>query len=365
MSKIFLFGNMYDSENPEFAKLKEKLYEEKTNFEVNKNTFITTIYDKEPTMKVSYNCLKKNVVPMEIAKNKDLMYFSAPELVDLMSFIQTTSVSTKERVYHLIDAYLDWNVSVGNIQANNLKGLEKEKLCKINKKMASYKVMSMDVFFKHCERALKCDEISAIDIMPLIMARYGIVGEKLSWIINLNIWDLNRYNNTVTVKSDNDIKYFPVDERFFDWADKCMECKEIDGYTYEWSYKLIRKTERDTVKFAEKEIDDTYIYNRVDKVFKKTSFPRISFKSLEFSRKMDFLLDIRGDRRLTGKDFKNIINMFNPKASPASTNTFIKSYEALTDDKVQPLQIKEKDIIKYVDLDSEKTLEAIKKRIGY
>ena len=361
MSKQFLFGTIYDTDNVDFSKLKEKLYKEKTSFEINKNTFIASIYDKESTMKVSYNSLKKNVVPIEIAKNKDLMYFTTPEIIDLMTFVPTTSVATKERLYHLIDNYLDWNVSIGNIQANNLKGLVKEDLCKINKKVASYKVMSMEEFFKNCEKALTCDEISAIDIASLVFSRYGIVGEKLSWITNLKYSDLNRENNTVRIGyGDRDI-ILPVDGRFFEWVDKCSECKELDGYAYEWSDKIIRKT----TKFEETELNDTYIYNRVDKVFKKGNFPRVSFKLLEFSRKIDFLLDIRKERRLTGEDFRTITQLFKTSPSPSSTNTLIKSYEALTDDKVQPMQIRKEDVEKYIDNDPEKSAENIRRKIGY
>lgn len=359
--KQFLFGSMYDTDNPNFQKLKQKLYREKSSFEINKNTFIVSIYDKESTMKVSYNSLKKNVVPIELAKNKDLMFFTAPELVDLMMFVPTTSVATKERLYHLIDNYLDWNVSIGNIQANNLKGLNKEDLCKINKKVASYKVMSIEEFFKNCEMALACDEISAIDIMPLVMARYGIVGEKLSWIRNLRYSDLNRENNTVEIKLEDRYMILPVDQRFFDWVDKCVECKELDGYAYEWSENIIRRT----AKFEETELNDMYIYNRVDKVFKKTNFPRVSFKLLEFSRKVDFLLDIRSERRLTGEDFRTITQLFKTSPSPSSTNTLIKSYEALTGDKVQPMQIRKEDINKYIDDESEKTVKEIRQKIGY
>lgn len=361
MSKQFLFGSMYDTSDPNFRKLKEKLYKEKTTFEINKNTFIVSIYDKESTMKVSYNSLKKNVVPIEVAKNKDLMYFTAPELIDLMTFVPTTSISTKRRLYHIIDNYLDWNVSIGNIQANNLKGLSKEDLFKINKKVVSYKVMSFDEFFNNCEIALKHEDISPIDIMPLVMARYGIVGESLSWIVNLRYSDLNKENNTVSIMENDRLITLPVDDIFFDWVNKCTECKENDGYLYEHSDKIIRKT----VKFEETELNDTFIYNRVDRVFKKTSFPRVSFKLLEFSRKIDFLLDIREERHLTVEDFRIITNLFKPSASMSSANTLVKSYESLTNDIVQPMRVKKEDLVKYIDEEPKNTVAKIKEVIGY
>ena len=96
MNNKFLFGAMYDANDSRFNQIRKKLYSEKTSFEINKNTFIVSIYDKESTMKVSYNSLKKNVVPIEIAKNKDLMYFTAPELIDLMTFVQQHLLQQKK-----------------------------------------------------------------------------------------------------------------------------------------------------------------------------------------------------------------------------------------------------------------------------
>ena len=185
MSKQFLFGTMYDTNDKGFSKIREELYKEKTSFEINKNTFIVSNYDNQTTMNVLYNKLKKNVVPVEIAKNKDLMYFSSPELIDLMALLPTSSYATKKGVYNLIKNYLDWNLSLGNIQVNNLDGLNREDLCKVSKKLASHKVISKEELLMYCDMAEKSEEVSAIDIMPLVMARYGIVGGKLSWIINL------------------------------------------------------------------------------------------------------------------------------------------------------------------------------------
>lgn len=359
MNKQFLFGTMYDANDECFLEIRDKLYKEKSSFEINKNTFIVSNYDKETTMKVSYNRLKKNVVPVEIAKNKDLMYFSAPELMDLMALLPTSSYSTKSGVYNLIKNYLDWNLSLGNIQANNLNGLDKEDLCKVNKKLASHKVISKEHLFMYCDVASKSKEVSVIDIMPLIMARYGIVGGKLSWIINLKYSDLDFENKIVRINDGENEILLPVDDIFFEWVDKCSQCKELAGYEYIHSDNIIRKT----TKFEETELNDAYIYNRIDKVFKKTIVPRFSFKLLEFSRKIDFLLDVREERALYAGDFRVITRLFNPKSSDASTNTLMKSYETLTGDKTFPM--KDKNKVNDIDTNSKQTVREIKKRIGF
>lgn len=359
MSKQFLFGTMYDTNDKGFSKIREELYKEKTSFEINKNTFIVSNYDNQTTMNVLYNKLKKNVVPVEIAKNKDLMYFSSPELIDLMALLPTSSYATKKGVYNLIKNYLDWNLSLGNIQVNNLDGLNREDLCKVSKKLASHKVISKEELLMYCDMAEKSEEVSAIDIMPLVMARYGIVGGKLSWIINLKYSDLDFENKIVRINDGENEVVLPVDDEFFKWVDKCSRCKELAGYVYIYSDNIIRKT----TKFEETELNDTYIYNRVDRVFKKTMMPRFSFKLLEFSRKIDFLLDVREERALYAGDFRIITRLFNPKASDASTNTLMKAYETLTRDKALPM--KDKDKVKGIDANSKQTVKEIKKCIGF
>lgn len=358
MSKVFLFGHMYDTNEANFEKTKESLYNSKTSYEVNKNTFIVSFYDNEATMKVSYNKLKKNVVPIEIVKDKDLMDFTITELMDLMNSIPTSSYDTKRSIYHLIDNYLDWNVSLGNISVNNLKGLPKEDLCRVSKKVASYKVMDKKTLLEHCERFINSDEISVVDLMPLIMARYGIVGEKLSWIINLKYADLDYDNKIVRIQDGENTVLLPVDDDFFVWVDRCHMCEKLDGNPYIETDYIIKKTTK-----VEVDITDIYLYNRIDKVFKTTSMPRVSFKLLEFSRKIDFLLDIREDRVLTSEDFRDISRMFNPNISISSANTLIKAYETLTGDKVQPMRSKNK--VKYTDDNPSETTQKIREQIGY
>lgn len=353
MSKEFLFGRFYDSPSMEF---KENLLKTKTSFEMNKNTFILDLYDNERTIKTSYNALKKNVIDTEIIKNKDLMDFSVTELITLMNSIPTSSVSTKERVYYLIDNYLDWCVSKGYIAFNNFKGLSKDELCRVNKKIVTYKVISIEDLSFYCNQAITTGKSSVIDVLPLILSRYGIVGTELSRIINLRWSDIDKDKKLVRIVEDNEELFFPIDDLFLDWIDRAYKCEEHLGVKYIDDGYVIKKKED-----LDGEITDSYIYNRLVLVFKYSSMPRMSFKTLEFSRKVDFLLNIRKDGVLDSSDFRAITNMFYPKISPSSTNTLIRYYESLTHDKVNLVKHK----IKRVDNNSEETVMEIKKSIGY
>lgn len=353
MSREFLFGKFYDSPSLEF---KENLLKSKSPFEMNKNNFVLSLYDNERTMKTSYNALKKNVVDTEIIKNKDLMNFNVSELISLMNSIPTSSVSTKERVYYLIDNYLDWCTSQGYIAFNNLKGLSKDELCKVNKKIATYKVISIEDLTFYCNESIKTGKMTVVDVLPLILSRYGIVGEKLSRILNLKWHDIDKERKVVRIFEDDNEILLPIDDLFLDWIDRAYKCEEYAGYKYIDEGFVVKR--RDDY---EEPINDVYIYNKIANVFKYSSMPRMSFKTLEFSRKIDFLLDIREERVLKSSDFRTITKMFYPNISAGSTNTLIRYYESLTHDKVTLV----KDKNKRVDNDSKNTVLEIKKSIGY
>ena len=353
MSREFLFGKFYDSLTDEY---KRKMIEGKSTFEINKNNFILSIYDNEDTMRTSYNTLKRNIINVEKIKNKDLMDFNTSEQINLMKSIPTSSVSTKERLYHLIDNYLDWCVSQGYIPINNFKGLSKDELCKVSKKIASYKVISIEDLNYYCKKALSTSKVSAIDVIPLILSRYGIVGTGLSRILNLKWHDIDRERKVVRIIEDDNEILLPVDDLFLDWIDRAYKCKEFKGDVYIDEGYVIKK--RLGYEF---EFNDMYVYNRLILVFKYADMPRMSFKTLEFSRKVDFLLDLRKDGVLKSSDFKIITNLFHPNASAGTTNTLIRYYESLTHDKVTLV----KDKVKRVDNDSENTVLKIKKSIGY
>ena len=354
MAREFLFGKVYENPTPAF---KEALYKNKTPYEINKNTFLTSIYDNEDTMKTSYNTLKKNVISLEMVKNKDLMNFSIEELMNLMQTLPTSSVNTKNRLYDLIDIYLDWCVNKGYIGLNGLKGLAKEEVCKVNKSMVNLKLISKKELFRLCELSINTGEVTAMEVIPLIIARYGIVGEKLSRIINLKWSDINRDNMTVSIEEDGNTLLFPIDNDFLYWIDRAYEVTNDGKYDYIDEGKVI-KVRSD---YPNHEIDSNYIYNKVIIVFNLGILNRISFKNLELSAKFDMLLSIREERVLNSEDFRMISNMFKPNASPASTNILIKAWETLTDDTVTLRYGKNK----IIDNNPRETVKKIKERIGW
>ena len=353
MKETFLFGKFYSKDE-----LKEisSIMDSKTPYEINKNTFVNEMYKNKGTIEKSYNYFKNHTIIVEKIKDKDLMYFTVLELINLMNSLTTTSINTKKRIYDLIRTYLDWAVYKKYIPINNMNGLSKDDLCKINKKMASYKYTDIKVLDKLCDDAVKSGAISVIDIMPLIISRYGILGRRMSKLLNLRWDDIDSEDMTVRISDGDSISLYPIDNIFLKWIDRAKECKKYDGIDYIDEGKVIKRLE----KFDE--LDIGIINNRLTKVFQTTYIQRSSLKSLEFSRKMDLLLEIRSKRVLNSMDFRELTINFDSSISPASTNALIKEYESFTDDKVQPMRSKDK--VKYTDNNPRETVKKIKESLG-
>ena len=67
------------------------------------------------------------------------------------------------------------------------------------------------------------------EIIPIIMARYGILGSKLSWIRSLRNEHIDRENYIVHIfdeKEEKIITSLPIDDIFLKWIDKALDTKE-------------------------------------------------------------------------------------------------------------------------------------------
>ena len=353
MSREFLFGKFYDIKD---NKQREKIINKHSEYAKNKNVFLLDIYDNEGTLKTSYNSFNKNVIPVEEAKNKDLMYFTPNELKELMDSIASTSFSTKDRVYNVMNSYLDYCVSKGYITINNLSGLDKEELCRPPKLMARYRIVSKEDVYKWCDESVLTGRVSIMDCLPLLLARYGIVGKGLSRIINLKLENINTDNKTIEIYEEDKLLVFPVDDRLIEYIYRAVDLKEHNNLKYIDSGNIIKARE----DYPNLIVDEAYIYNKVTAIFNLKIMPRISFKALELSRKIDFLLDIREERMLDTEDFKQITLMFNPNPSVASHISLVKNYESITGDEVNPPRGKNRK----KDNHSKKTAEKIREQLG-
>ena len=360
-NNIFLFGNIYKLVNKyeknengqEITFLKddkkivrfitdtdrEKLYESKTSYEINKNTFISENYTSEKSMAIIWNRYTANILSSEKRKGKDLSKFSSEEISGLMASIISSSENTKTSIYGFIEKYVTLQYNRGEILSNPIDKINKEDVVKVNKKMVELKMTSIEQIDELLERMytlhlqtedeiIEEDEIdpstgkkkrkqskkglNVFNFISILLSRYGILGKDMSQMTNLRWEDINEEKMIVQVRDEFDnIKELPIDEVFLKWIKRAKledvqvnnkNCSIVDnGY--------VIKTSSGAKSQSEKPVKNT-IYTNYKISFERIEEYIISFKDLKNSRIIELLLEIRKYRKVSNYDILDIIGLF-------------------------------------------------------
>lgn len=253
----------------------------------NKEIFLKDVY-KNPNTRKAYLSLYKNVIlEDELSRGKDLMHFTIQELKDGMLSMVNNKQSSKGSIASIVTKYLDYCVNKGYILTNNMKSLSINDLKKENKRFILNDVVNLNKFYKWLtELEIKHDLYITL---PLLFARYGIVGEELSDMINVKYEDIDRNNFTINING----VLFPIDKQFINWIDKVTQGRKKEGVIL-FNYKGQPISSKNT------------IYNMFYKAFQLLNRKRISAKELRNNRKMDLLFNIRSCREVTIQDIENV-----------------------------------------------------------
>lgn len=377
MFREFYFGREYKFKTEEeMRETFSMLVKDANPYEINKNTFLNEYYTNEniDTKIVYYAMWKGAIQYIEEMKMKDLYQFSSDEIADLIISSPTTSRPRKESLFNFAKQYCDWAFSKELINANPTDGLNREELVKINEKAIKRKVMGLNEFYDLCYSMI--EETSPMNVLPLVLARYGVTGHNLKYMSNLRWCDVDRENmlvNIVDTETGEIITQLAIDNRFLHWieiakdtsnyrvknhkglvdteaVEKISEGAYHDrGYVNKISVKTKEKDD-DTVR-----VEKSALYSRINIAFRDNEMDAISLGSLEKSRKIELLLEKRKIRKLTTRDVQEIVLLFNPSASVGAYNALKNDYESITGDKVLPARANE------YQLEDSKSLEFVNK----
>lgn len=253
----------------------------------NKLSFLNDTYSNENTRKAYLSLYKNVILEDELSRGKDLMHFTIQELKDGMLSMVNNKQSSKGSIASIVTKYLDYCVNKGYILTNNMKSLSINDLKKENKRFILNDVVNLNKFYKWLtELEIKHDLYITL---PLLFARYGIVGEELSDMINVKYEDIDRNNFTINING----VLFPIDKQFINWIDKATQGRKKEGVIL-FNYKGQPISSKNT------------IYNMFYKAFQLLDRKRISAKELRNNRKMDLLFNIRCCREVTIQDIENV-----------------------------------------------------------
>jgi integrase len=326
-----------------------------------KITFLNDMYDNLSTLKGLWSVYNTHIHKHELLLGKDVMFFDNIEIDEIIASGFKYASSTKTNILHFIDMYKRWGVGRGDIPNNSMKAIDKRSAVVDMSKVLINKVWGLGEFYN-----LLIDieiKASISDLMPLLLARYGMTGKQLVDMRGLRWADIDYEKKRVKIINEDGklIRTLDVDDRFLHWIDKYRDSLDADVVTdYGYVLKKNNKARNDSLMENYNTIN-TRIYRACD----NTKIPRIATGDLLKSRYIDLLLDIRKDRKLTTDDFAWVIMNFKEEATPSSIVTLKDYYEALTKDKVIGKNKGGKVESPLKDPNSKQTVEEIRERIGY
>lgn len=217
------------------------------DYQKSKLKFLNECYSSLKT-RIAYWALYNNNLHFdEVNKKKDLKYFST---VELKALIQSAfgMNTTKSSIGSFLNMYFRWASKRGDISINPYLGIKTSVINKNSKRMLESKLYGQKLFYELCEDME--DNTKLPNIIPFILARYGIAGEKLHYMRYLKWEDIdrNQYLVNIVKREKNEsgkieetlISTLPVDSKFIEWIDKAKL------YTETTEAELMQ--DRDTVK---------------------------------------------------------------------------------------------------------------------
>lgn len=331
-------------------------------YQQNKLTFLNECYSSLSTMNSYWTLYNTNVHFDEVNRNKDVMYLNTEEIMDLIrsTFGMDT---TKASLASFLNMYYRWAYSKGKIDINPYLGIQTSKIKANSKRMLESKLYGQKAFYQLCEDMRDVTKLP--NIIPFVLARYGIAGEKLYYMRYLKWEDIDREKMVVNIihryqengkNIEKHISTLPIDDNFIKWiymakaytetteeelrhecTDGNFKKKNIVRYE-DFGYVLKKAMDAKNNESDDEKVNKfNTIYNRAKVACSVLGIKRIAFKDLVRTRQLELLLEIRKHRRLTSKDFDNIVEIFtleDEKIIENKSHILRKRYEELTNDRV-------------------------------
>lgn len=277
-------GANYNSEEE-----KNKILETYDEFTMNKLAFLNDVYQK--STQLAYMIYYRNFFhDEEVLKGKDLMYFTTQEIKELLISLVNTKPSSKRSFLSFVNAYLNYCIKRGYINTNNASAINTEDIRKVSKKVISMELINLNNFYKLVEEVYAKQNYNRI-ILPVLFARYGILGEECKDIMRLSFENVDKNNKLVKIIKNNREILLPIDNDFINWIDKL--CDHDTGV-------ILRNNRNEVITSRHT------IYNMFYRFFSVLERPRISAKVLRENRKLDLLGEIRAEREIIMKDIEMV-----------------------------------------------------------
>lgn len=318
-------------------------------FAISKNTFFAESNLDVGTKQTWWSLWRNHIAYIEKLMNKDLYQFSSREIINIIRTFSTSKYSRKDALFTFINQYMEWACYVRKLIAMNpCESIDRDNLIKVESNAVRASIVGLVEFYNMIDTMSK--KTSWFNIAPLLLARYGICGKEFSYMINLKWTDIDSENMRVRIEYEKDGAknefYLPIDEKFLDTIDSIRDdyspigqgkkrALQVDnGYVLRNSSLAVDPTGK---------LENTMVYRRMQTAFKESGLPRLSVNSLVKSRRIDYLLEKRKERRLNSFDIQEAMMVFNPELTSVAYKPLKEEYEALTEVKNKKTEEIERD----------------------
>lgn len=313
-------------------------------YQLNKIQMLNEKYKNKKTQITYFTIYQTNIHYLETEKGKDLMQFSTEELELLLNSLVLSYNTVKQNILSFMKMYFMWGISYGYVEKNPCTDIKINKVKENNKMFLEDKVYGKSKFYEIIKEMEKNTKIP--NIIPLVLARYGIIGMNLDKMINLKWEDVDMKKKIVFIKDEkgNLICDLPVDNKFIEYIKKAKlysetpskEGKNLVRYD-DYGYVLKKRYKEGEVDEDGKTVKYATVFNRVNIACKSINIKRISLKKLLLSRQLEILLEMRRHGRLHQSDFEYVVTLFSFNEDISLSNKAFqlkKRWIDLTDDKV-------------------------------
>lgn len=328
----------------EFLDNNIKSYDDLNEFQKFKANWLEESDYYSHSSKVNYwRLINGKVNKTEIIKGKDLFDFDKQEIIQLVKYLPTKSVTTKQQLYTAISKYMEWASLKGyNYVGNPCDTITPTELFTVNEMAFKEQYIEISDFINFIYD-LDCSDV---DRAMLTLLRYGVsiddVG-KVKWE------DISADGKFLRVKHEKKDLELPIDGIFMMMMDKAKNCHYRDLYKKKSTMKEETKVKIISYRNSEYIIkplesvewdymDGSTAYNRISVISKANKIQRISVPDLNSSRKYDLLFDIvEINNNINKKDIKHVLSIFDEVTESKATR-LKRNFELLSGYPVEGLR---------------------------
>lgn len=262
-------------------------------FALNKLEFIQKSNYKKATKRLFWGMYTRYLYDLEMKNGIDLFYFSKYHKRDFYSYISHKSKSTISTYNSLINSYNKWYSKKHNKPQQQMFCLDSN--C-IDKSWYISKTQLFDL----CEKMLK--HTSIFNILPIIFARYGIVGKQACYMRNLKFENINYNEKIIVLQLENNQKIIKIsiDDEFLKWIRLAEKNKKIKKNKY-----IITSSDNENIP-----INYSSLNSKIYRGFKETGEKRISLNVLDDCSKIDYLYSKFKKTHITVEEVQKALSLF-------------------------------------------------------